>query len=483
MSPPFPISPLAPRLDRGSGSGAARVGNGRGDRDLVGELGARGVETVILAGSDTHGILRGKRVPLAELPGALERGIALCEAIWALPIDERQPVGAPDGHRGYFPGQGYPDMVAVPDPATARDVPWQHRTALVLCDFVHRDGATVPISPRDLLRRVVTRARGMGFEPLVGIELEFYLLLESPASLAVKRPEQLTAVDERPSVYGVLAGSRHEPFTRRLRESLLALGLPVGACNPEAGPGQFELNLRHAPALAAADQALLLKTAVKEIAAQEGLTATFMAKPRSDWPGNSCHLHLSLLADRRHVFHDPGAPDGASPEMRSFIGGLLASMAELTAVMAPTPNSYRRLGPYSWAATTATWGVDNRSAGLRAVGDDASTRRVEHRQAGGDANPYLATAAALAGGLHGIEEGCGAPDPSPGDLYALPAGALPELPRSLGEATDRLEASELAREWLGADFVEHYVALRRAELAAQALAVTDWETSRYLEAL
>ncbi len=208
-----------------------------------------------------------------------------------------------------------------------------------------------------------------------------------------------------------------------------------------------------------------------------------MAKPRSDWPGNSCHLHLSLLADRRHVFHDPGAPDGASPEMRSFIGGLLASMAELTAVMAPTPNSYRRLGPYSWAATTATWGVDNRSAGLRAVCDGAGATRIEHRQAGGDANPYLATAAALAGGLRGIEEGCVAPDPSPGDLYALPAGSLPELPRSLGEATDCLEGSAMAREWLGADFVQHYVALRRAELAAQALAVTDWETSRYLEAL
>ena len=270
-----------------------------------------------------------------------------------------------------------------------------------------------------------------------------------------------------PSVYGVVAASRSEPFAGAVRDTLREYGLAVEACNPESGPGQFEINLRAAPALRAADEAFLLKSAVKEIAARRGLLATFMAKPRSDWPGSSCHLHLSLRgADLRH-----------------FIGGLLDGMAELTAILAPTPNSYRRFGPYSWAATTATWGVDNRSAGVRAICDGDGIARVEHRQAGADANPYLAAAAALAAGLDGVRRGCEPPPAVDGDVYALADGAVPALPATLGEATDLLERSALARDWLGDDVVDHCVAMRRSEIAAQAAAVTDWETERYLEAL
>jgi glutamine synthetase len=423
----------------------------------------RGVETVILAGADTHGIMRGKRLPIAELPRAAEHGVALCEVIWALPVDERQPVQRPPGHAGYFPRDGYPDMLALPDLGTARIVPWHDRTALLLCDFVDRDGGAVPVSPRAVLRSVVARAQSMGIEPVVGVELEFYLLRETPRSVADKRPAQLVAVDERPSVYGVVAASRSEPFAGAVRDTLREYGLAVEACNLESGPGQFEINLRAAPALQAADEAFLLKSAVKEIAARQGLLATFMAKPRSDWPGSSCHLHLSLRgADLRH-----------------FIGGLLEGMAELTAIFAPTPNSYRRFAPYSWAGTTATWGVDNRSAGVRAIGDT----RVEHRQAGADANPYLAAAAALAAGLDGVRRRREPPPAVDGDVYALADSAVPALPATLAEATDLLERSALARDWLGDDVVDHCVAMRREELATQAAAVTDWEIERYLEAL
>jgi glutamine synthetase len=424
----------------------------------------RGVETVILAGADAHGIMRGKRVPIAELDRAAERGIALSDVVWALPVDEREPVQPPPEHAGYFPRPGYPDMRAVPDLETARIVPWHDRTALLLCDFVSRDGGAVPLSPRAVLRSVVERARAMGCEPIVGVELEFYLLRETPQSVLGKRPSQLVAVDERPSVYGIVAGSRNEPFAAAVRETLLRYGLAVEACNPESGPGQFEINLRAAPALQAADEAFLLKSAVKEVAARRELLATFMAKPRSDWPGSSCHLHLSLR-------------EGTSAAMPRFIGGLLEGMAELTAIFAPTPNSYRRFAPYSWAGTTATWGVDNRSAGVRAIG----STRVELRQAGADANPYLVVAAALAAGLDGLRRGCEPAPPVDGDVYAN--GSAPPLPATLGEATDLLERSALARDWLGDEVVEHCVAMRRAELAAQAAAVTDWETSRYLEAL
>ena len=430
----------------------------------------RGVETVILAGADTHGIMRGKRVPIAELDRAAERGIALSDVIWALPVDEVEPVEPPPGHDGWFPRDGYPDMLAMPDLETARLVPWHDRTALLLCDFVDRDGRAIPLSPRAVLRSVVDRAAAMGVEPTVGIELEFYALRETPQSVLTKRPSQLRAVEERPSVYGVVAASRHEDFAGAVRATLQEYGLAVEACAPEAGPGQFEITVRAAPALRAADEAFLLKNAVKEIAARHGLLATFMAKPRSDWPGSSCHLHLSLR-------------DGAPAAMRHFLGGLLEGMAELSAIFAPTPNSYRRLTPYSWAATTATWSVDNRSAGVRAIGDGDAIARVEHRQAGADANPYLAAAAALAAGLDGVRRACEPPPPVGGDVYALADGAVPALPPTLGAATDLLERSALARDWLGDDVVDHCVAMRRAELAAQSAAVTDWETARYLEAL
>jgi glutamine synthetase len=423
----------------------------------------RGVDTVILAGADTHGIMRGKRVPIAELDRAAERGIALSDVVWALPVDEREPVQPPPEHAGYFPRPGYPDMRAVPDLKTARIVPWHDRTALLLCDFVDHDGGAIPLSPRAVLRSVVERARAMGVEPVVGVELEFYVLRETPRSVLAKRPSQLVAVEERPSVYGIVAGSRHEPFAAAVRDTLRDYGLAVEACNPESGPGQFEINLRAAPALQAADEAFLLKSAVKEIAVGQGLLATFMAKPRSDWPGSSCHLHVSLR--------------GAN--LRHFVGGLVEGMAGLTAIFAPTPNSYRRFASYSWAGTTATWGIDNRSAGVRAIGGT----RVEHRQAGADANPYLAAAAALAAGLDGVQRRCEPPPAVDGDVYALANGAVPALPATLGEATDLLERSALARDWLGDDVVDHCVAMRRAELAAQATAVTDWETSRYLEAL
>ena len=432
----------------------------------------RGVETVILAGADVHGIMRGKRVPIAELDRAAERGIALCDVIWALPVDEVEPVQPPAGHDGWFPRPGYPDMLAMPDLETARIVPWHDRTALLLCDFVDRDGRAIPLSPRAVLRSVVERARALGVEPIVGIELEFYALRETPQSVLAKRPSQLEAVAGAPERVRRRRGVAARGLRRRGALDAAGVRAGRGGVRAEAGPGQFEINVRAAPALRAADEAFLLKSAVKEIAARHGLLATFMAKPRSDWPGSSCHLHLSLR-------------DGTPAAMRHFLGGLLEGMAELTAIFAPTPNSYRRLTPYSWAATTATWSVDNRSAGVRAIcgGDGDGIARVEHRQAGADANPYLAAAAALAAGLDGVRRACEPPPPVDGDVYALPDGVVPALPATLEAATDLLERSALARDWLGDDVVDHCVAMRRAELAAQSAAVTDWETARYLEAL
>jgi glutamine synthetase len=455
------------------------------DDAVVADLREKGIETVVLAGCDTHGIMRGKRVPIEHLTRLLAHGMALCDVFWVMHIDESDLVARPEGHRGYFPTErnGYPDILAVPDRGTVRVVPWHDRTALMLCDWTLPSGEPVPIAPRTVLRRVVERARAMGYEAACGVELEFYVLRETSGSLTRRHAAELVPFDERPSTYGVVKASQQEPLGRLLREYMLAYGLPIEACNPETGPGQFEINLRYAPALTAADHAFLFKAGVKELVAQEGLMATFLAKAHPEWAGNSCHLHVSLAEGERAAFFDREAEHGISDTMRHFAGGTLAAMAELSAVFAPNPNSYRRFHPYSWAGTTATWGLDNRSTGLRVVCEGEHGTRLEHRQAGGDVNPYLGAAAVLAAGLHGIEQGIEPPDLLDADVYALAPGAVPELPKTLDQAVGLLAGSAVARGWLGEDFVAHYVEMKRAELQAQALAVTDWEIARYLEAL
>jgi glutamine synthetase len=455
-----------------------------GGAAIVAGLRERGVEEVVVAGADTNGVLRGKRIPLGHLERAIRDGVRLCEVLWLMDVVEEELVTRPEGHEGYFPSErdGFPDLLLLPDTDTLRIVPWHERTALVLGDFARLDGSPVPIAPRTVLAGVAERARALGFEPACAIELEFYVLRETRSTLRGKGARDLALPARHPTTYGVYGAGLEEPIVGRIREAMRAYGLPLGACNPESAPGQFEINLRHDTAVSAADHAVLFKTGVKELVAQQGLTATFMAKPHPDWAGNSCHVHTSLLRDGANAFHAPVEPDGISHLMRHFAGGVLATMAELSALFAPTVNSYKRYQPYSWAATTATWAIENRTVGVRAICEGDATR-LEQRQGGGDANPYLITAAVLAGGLHGVEHEIEPPPYAEGDVYALAPGAVPALPATLAEATDRLAASAVARRHLGDDFVEHFVATRRHEVAAAARAVTDWEVARYLEAL
>ncbi len=454
---------------------------------LLARVETDGVRTIVIGGSDTHGVMRGKRLPVSQLRTVLEHGMALCDVFWVMHVDESDLVARPEGHVGYFPTekQGYPDITAIPDLSTARLVPWHDGSLFLLADWhLPHGGGPVPIAPRNVLKSVVERARAMGFEAYSALELEFYLFDEPLGMQHHKSPAELVPLQQQPSTYGVVLGSHQEGISSVIRQSMLDYGLPIEACNPETGPGQFEINLRYTDSLRSADDAFLFKSAVKEVAGQLGYLASFMAKPNHEWAGNSCHTHISLRdLDGNGIFYDGDAVDGISTTMRHFVGGILATMPELTALMAPTPNSYRRFSPYSWAGTTATWGIDNRSAGLRAIVEGPHGTRLEHRQPGGDVNPYVAAAVTLAAGLHGIAEGIEPGDRVDDDVYALPPGAVPSLPRSLGHALELLGGSSMAREWLGADFVDHFVAMKRAELDAQARAVTDWEVARYLEAL
>lgn len=455
--------------------------------EVVRQLVDKGIRTVVIGGTDTHGVMRGKRVPLEQLERLLDEGMPLCDVFWVMHIDESDLVPRPHGHTGYFPTEvaGYPDILGRPDVSTLREVPWHENTALLLCSWeqAHHAGP-VPIDPRSVLARILERSRAMGFDPFSAAELEFYLLKETAETVMSRHARDLQPLQSVPSTYGVVLGSKQEGLARVIREQMLAYGVPIEACNPETGPGQFEINLRYGPTLQAADQAFLFKSGVKELAHQMGLLATFMAKPNPDWAGNSCHLHMSLRdVAGEPVFFDESSPHGISRVMGHFAAGILALMPEMTAIVAPTPNSYRRYRPYSWAGTTATWGVDNRSTGLRAIIEGPNGTRLEQRQAGGDVNPYLVNAVVLASGLYGIEHELQPPALTTGDVYAMSDSEVPGLPRDLGHAVDLLDASSVARELLGSDFVDHYVAMKRAELAAQRMAVTDWEISRYLDAL
>ena len=266
-----------------------------------------------------------------------------------------------------------------------------------------------------------------------------------------------------------------------MRRQLALAGLPVEACNPETGPGQFELNIRYDNALKAADDAFVYKHSVKEIAAQHGLMASFMAKPRRDWAGSSCHVHQSLWApdDGPNVFFDHERGHGLSQAGRYYAGGLLATMREFTALFAPTPNSYKRFTPYSWAGTSVSWSYENRSTGIRAIAEGPAQARLEHRLPGADTNPYIVVAACLAGGLHGIEQKIEPPPAYEGDAYAT--SRFESVPASLEDAVRLLEGSTVAREMLGEDFVRHYAVMKWFEAEKYRQQVSEWEIRRYVE--
>jgi glutamine synthetase len=450
---------------------------------------AEGIHTVVAGASDMHGIWRGKRLPVADFLARLERGIPFSDVVLVIThsedTDEGQELVEPPGggaYAGYFPRkeQGFPDIFAVPDLATARLLPWHAGTVGVLGNFRLPGGDDVPLDARTVLRRLVERARSLGFEPKIGIEYEFYLFRGDLAAVA-QAGWRLEPIRSRPYTYGVYGGSLDEAVIGEIRHQLAAAGIRVEASNPETGPGQFELNIHFDCALKAADDGFIYKNAVKEIAAQHGLMASFMAKPRRDWAGSSCHIHQSLWrADTgANCFFDHELGHGLSQPGRQYAGGLLATMAEFTVLFAPTPNSYKRFTPYSWAGTSVSWSYENRSTGIRAIAEHPDESRLEHRLPGADTNPYIVVAACLAGGLHGIERKIEPPPAYAGDAYAT--SELQTVPASLEEAAALLERSQVAREMLGGDFVQHYVHMKRFEAEKYRQQVSPWEVRRYAE--
>jgi len=435
------------------------------------------IDTVIAAMPDMQGRLVGKRLTGRHfLNEAAKAGLRACAYLLTVDL-EMEPV---PGYGLASWDSGYQDFKLLPDMDTLRLLPWLPRTALVLCDVTDEEGRPVEEAPRNILKRQLKRARDHGFTVKTASELEFYLFKETFESARRKNYHDLEASSAYIEDYHILQTSRDEPLIRQIRNAMEGAGIPVESSKGEWGLGQQEINLSYADALEMADRHVIYKNGVKEIAAQNNLAVTFMAKYSGRQAGSSCHLHSSLWdrTGRQSRFWNPRSPRGMSDVFRHYLAGQLSLAAEFSYFFAPTVNSYKRYQSGSFAPTRIAWGHDNRTCGLRVVGNGRSLR-VENRLPGADANPYLAFAATIAMGLAGIERKMTLPPESRGNAYA--SGKLPRVPGTLEEAARGLEKSRAAREAFGEKVVRHYLHAARTELAAHDKAVTCWELDRYFE--
>jgi glutamine synthetase len=438
------------------------------------------IDTVIVALTDMQGRLQGKRCHARYfLDEVVPHSTEACAYLLAVDTD----MNTVDGYELASWETGYGDFVLVPDLDTLRVMPWQPGTALVLADVAALGdghvaaGGPVRVSPRQVLRAQLARAAELGWTAMAGTELEFVVFEGGYEQAWDSGYQSLVPANRYNADYSVLGTGRIEPLLRDIRNSMAGAGLYVESAKGECNLGQHEIAFRYTDALRTADQHSIYKTGAKEIAARHGYALTFMAKP-NEREGNSCHIHLSFrAADGTPVMSGAG-PYGLSPAGESIMAGLLAGLRELTLLLAPTINSYKRYAAGSFAPTAVAWGPDNRTCALRLVGHGPSLR-VECRVPGGDVNPYLAVAGLVAAALSGIEEPRPLPPPVTGNAYA--DDGLPRVPPTLDEALGLWESSELAAGAFGADVVSHYATMARVELDAYRSAVTDWELRRYFE--
>jgi glutamine synthetase len=449
-------------------------------KTVEGLLADPSITKIKVGGFDIDGVLRGKYINREKFLSSTEKGLGFCDVIFGwdssdVLYDPACGIQATGWHTGY------PDALARIDLSTFRVIPWEPGTAFFLLDFFDKAGNPLAVSPRQLLRKVLAKADALGFTPMVSVEFEYFFFKEDPHSVREKNYRGMRPFSPGMFGYSVLRTGSYPELTHAILDATHAFDVEVEGFHTETGPGVYETALQYDTALPAADKAALFKTTVKQIAARQGLMATFMAKWNAHLPGSSGHLHESLWdKDRKtNLFHDEQSPDGISSLMKQFLAGQLALMPEMTAFACPTVNSYKRLVPGVWAPTNATWGIDNRTAALRVVaGASSKSTRVEYRLSGADINPYLAIAASLASGLYGVENRLAAPPPISGSAYDTDA---PPLPKSLDAATRLLTESRAARELLGEEFVDHFVRTRQWEVRQSERAVTDWELERYFE--
>jgi glutamine synthetase len=441
--------------------------------ELRADVASGAVDTVVLALVDMQGRLQGKRCDAQFfLDVVAKHGTEGCNYLLAVDIE----MNTVDGYAMSSWDRGYGDMVMAPDFSTLRRVPWHPGTAMLLADVTWFDGQPVAEAPRQVLKAQLERLAQHDWQAMVGTELEFIVFDDSYEAAWSKRYADLTPANQYNVDYSILGTGRVEPLLRDIRLGMRGAGMQVESAKGECNPGQHEIAFLYADALTTCDNHSIYKTGAKEIAAQHGSALTYMAK-YNEREGNSCHIHLSLRSsDGTPVFAGEG-DYGFSPVIEHFIAGQLAGLRELSYFFAPNINSYKRYQPGSFAPTAVKWGIDNRTCSIRIVGHGESLR-LENRVPGGDVNPYLAAAAMVAAGLHGIDNELSLEPAYPGNAYVADAA---RVPTSLAEAAALLENSAIARTAMGDVVVDHYANAARIEVETFNATVTDWERIRCFE--
>jgi glutamine synthetase len=425
----------------------------------------RGIRNVRFELPDMHGTSRSKIVPIAHAASYSKNGLNMYGG--AAVLDSRSDV---------VPGTlyneevAYADQLLRPDPSTAAIVPWADATARFICDASWADGRPLAASPRHVFRRVLDRCHEMGYEPVIGMECEFYLL---------------DAETHKPlfSGYHIFNSVRNTwvPAIERIVDQMRDFGIDIITANCEYAGSQWEINYAPGSGMAGPDRAFSFKNGVKEIARREGLLATFMSKPFGDSAGCGAHTHMSLvrLDGGKNAMSEDGAEFGLSQVGRQFIAGQLRHAASTYALLAPTVNCLKRRRRHTFSPTNVSWGPEDRSAFVRLKGGAADSRHLENRAPSGLSNPYLVGAALLASGLLGILDAAELEPPAHPPAEEDPS--KPQLPTTLEGSLSMLEADDRIRGLLGEEFVEAYTVMRRYELQRFADHVTDWELQEYLE--
>jgi len=434
------------------------------------------IDTVVACITDMQGRLQGKRFVAHHFVASAWEETHCCNYLLATDFE----MVTVQGYAATGWNKGYGDYVMKPDLATLRRLPWLPGTAMVMCDVLdHHTHQPVPHAPRSVLKRQIDRAKALGFDAMMATELEFYLFEQSFPELFDAGYRDMTPVARYNVDYSIFGTARDEPVMRAIRNGLWDAGIPIECSKGEAEAGQEEVNAKYSDALDTADMHAIIKLGVKEIAQQHGLSATFMAKYDHRRAGSSSHVHQSLWQGGKPAFRDERDPQGMSDLMRHYIAGQLAHAAEITTFLAPFVNSYKRFVVGMFAPTKSVWSMDNRTAGFRVCGEGSKAIRVECRIGGADLNPYLACAALLAAGLDGIEKKMPLEPAISGDIYQ--AGAVREIPRTLGAAAAAMGTSAWARDAFGDEVVTHYHRAALWEIEEQNRVVTDWELARGFE--
>lgn len=454
--------------------------------EVLASVEVSGLETVRILFPDQHGVLRGKTLVAGALKSAFSNGVAIASTLLLKDTSHRTafPVWSQDAGIASGPMQGANDVLLVPDPETFRILPWAPKSAWILCDVVHRDGAVIPFSARHVLRSATDRLAAEGLAATIGLEVEFHIFERTDPSLEHTQttmpgaPPQTRALTHG---YQFLTETRYaeaEPVLDTIRRAAQGIGLPVRSVEIEMGPSQFEFTFDPGDPMQQADNLVMFRTLVKEICAARGLHASFMAKPRLDnIAANGWHIHQSLSdLDSGETLFTPDGPGELTPQAGGWIAGLLRHARAASLLCVPTVNGYKRYQPYQLAPNRIQWGQDNRGAMVRALlapGDSAS--RVENRAPESAANPYFALAAQLICGLDGISRGLMPPPPtlSPYDGPADP------LPATLGEAIDAFGESALFRRVLGDECVDYLVQIKQFEWDRYLSALSEWEQAEY----